>query len=529
MIDPSWNFEDFEPAAVTNGRPRSALVTLHFLGAALRRAWLVWTGLAVVGMLLGVAWTVVLPIRSVGTVTLLLAHDPADDATQAMLTDVSLLRSRTVATSVIRRLQLDVSPDEVEKVINATPTTSSLLTLTVTATDERSAVAWANALAASYLQFRNQQTQSQANALIKGYRERIAALQKRVDDLTAQYDTLSAQGPEAQGDAGDVLTVRTQLNGQIETLQQAMQDAALKSSAVVTASHVLDPATVVPAAPRRRLVLCAASGLIGGMALGAGLVVLTALASSRLRRREEVALAIDAPVRMSVSGLAFRERWSPAPRLSASSRDVQLLVRALESALAPRRARPARLTLGAVDNPRAAQLVLASLTAQLAARNLSVFAVDLGRRGGLTRSVKRALDHQRGQAASQIPTPVVYRPDGLPCLARGPIESPSELASDLQPGDPRRVAWDAADVVLVLDEIDPALGVDHLTSWSDRVVLLVTTGRSTAERLRTIAELIRSAGLHLQFAMLVGADTTDESVGLPEPVDAGREQTRETS
>jgi hypothetical protein len=69
---------------------------------------------------------------------------------------------------------------------------------------------------------------------------------------------------------------------------------------------------------------------------------------------------------------------------------------------------------------------------------------------------------------------------------------------------------------LTLAEVDPAVGVDHLRSWTGRVVLLVTAGRSSAERLRTTSELIRSAGMQLLFAMIVGADGSDESSGRPE-------------
>ena len=76
-------------------------------------------------------------------------------------------------------------------------------------------------------------------------------------------------------------------------------------------------------------------------------------------------------------------------------------------------------------------------------------------------------------------------------------------------------------MVLTLAEVDPAVGVDHLTSWVDRVVLLVAAGRSSAERLRTAGELVRTAGLQLVFAMMVGADRTDESSGRRDPLAPG--------
>ena len=71
-------------------------------------------------------------------------------------------------------------------------------------------------------------------------------------------------------------------------------------------------------------------------------------------------------------------------------------------------------------------------------------------------------------------------------------------------------------MALTLAEVDPAVGVEHLRSWSEEVVVLVAAGRSSAERLRTTGELVRSAGLRLLFAMMVGTDRTDETLGLPE-------------
>jgi hypothetical protein len=117
----------------------------------------------------------------------------------------------------------------------------------------------------------------------------------------------------------------------------------------------------------------------------------------------------------------------------------------------------------------------------------------------------------------------------VPSVARGPVGASPRAATDLPEKDPLRPAWDNADVVLTLAEIDPAIGVEHLKSWADQVVLLVTAGRSSAELLRTTAGLIRSAALKLPFAVLVGADRTDESLGVPDPAAPGVPGARRSS
>jgi len=117
----------------------------------------------------------------------------------------------------------------------------------------------------------------------------------------------------------------------------------------------------------------------------------------------------------------------------------------------------------------------------------------------------------------------VFRPDVVPSLTRGP--------SDLQAAD-----WDDVAVAkarsgptLVIADFDPAVGVDHLTAWSDRVVVAVTSGRSSVELVRTAGELVRVAGLELEHAVLLRAPRDDISSGymvLSEPGLAATTATR---
>ncbi len=534
MIDPSWRIEDPDPDEAAAGGPPPALATLRFLLAALRRRWRIWVGLGIVGMMLGVAWTVVMPVKSVGTVTLLLEHDPNADPDQAMSTDMSLLRTRSVASSVIRDLGLRMTPEAFQKSVIVTPVSTKVLILEVPAPGDAAAVARAEALSRAYLDFRTGVIRLQSQGLIDGYQDRLRDLQDEAERLTDLYDTYSSGGPDAQDKATDVLAQRSTVMSDINSLQQTMQDARVQTESIITASTELDPPALVPHSSKMRSALAMASGLVGGAAVGMGLVLFAALTSDRLRRREEVALALGAPVRFSVGKLSGRRAWPwRIRRRSSPTRDLQVLVHGLDSSIAPRKrgtrkVRPARWALATVDNGDAAEQVIASLAAQFISRDLAVFVVDLSDSGRMEPALRRALgqaDQQRGET----PAPVVFRPEGVPSLARGPARSSAGVTSDLPDNGPLRSAWDSADVILTLAEVDPAVGVDHLKSWADHVVLLVTAGRSSAERLRTTAELVRSTGLTLQFAMMVGADRTDESLGLPESPDTDWPGARRTS
>jgi hypothetical protein len=61
-------------------------------------------------------------------------------------------------------------------------------------------------------------------------------------------------------------------------------------------------------------------------------------------------------------------------------------------------------------------------------------------------------------------------------------------------------------------------------TWVNRIVPLVTAGRVNRELLSTIAGLVTQAGLEMPFALLEGADRSDQTLGQPAPVVAGHSE-----
>ena len=92
----------------------------------------------------------------------------------------------------------------------------------------------------------------------------------------------------------------------------------------------------------------------------------------------------------------------------------------------------------------------------------------------------------------------------------GPLQP---LLVEEAPG-PLRAAFASADLLLTLVPLDPSLGGDHLVTWATGAVAMVTAGQSTETRIHAVGEMIRLAGLPLISAVLVGADKTDESLGV---------------
>jgi hypothetical protein len=75
-------------------------------------------------------------------------------------------------------------------------------------------------------------------------------------------------------------------------------------------------------------------------------------------------------------------------------------------------------------------------------------------------------------------------------------------------------ACDSASLLLTLATLDPALGGEHLATWAADAVAVVTAGRSSWTRIQAVGEMVRLSGMRLVSAVLIGADKTDESLGI---------------
>lgn len=517
MRDVSWRVDDGEPGPAGSGDDGTGLVSLHFLRSAVRRRWRLWVGLAVTGLLVGLGSIFVLPPTSSATATLLLVHAPDADPQSEMATDVSLLRTRTVASRVIGELDLGMSPEEFQELVTVSMETSTVLLLSVAGPDPAAARERTETLTEEFLRFRTEQLKLQSDAEAEGYQKQLDSLGKQAATLTARYEALSTGGPSGQEQASAVLTQRSQLNSRMNEIRASLEETKLATDAVVGGSHVLDPAETVPASQLREVTLRAASGLVLGAGLGLGLVLLAALTSDRLRRRDEVAVALGVPVRCSVGRLPRRGLGRLLPGAAARRRHLAMLVGLLRSAL-PRGTR-SRLVVGAVQAESESAQLVAALATDLAEEGREVFLVDLSESGHLETLLRRRwTDPER-------PAPRVHRPKVVPTLSGGPTSG--EVAAGVPAHDPAHYAWRAAEVVLTLAEVDPAIGTDHLAPWAERMVLVTAAGRSSAERLRTTAALVRASDLHLPFVVLTGADRRDESLGLTGLVLDAQAATRE--
>jgi hypothetical protein len=96
----------------------------------------------------------------------------------------------------------------------------------------------------------------------------------------------------------------------------------------------------------------------------------------------------------------------------------------------------------------------------------------------------------------------------------GPVRPRGLRTPDGPADDALAAAYDSADILLTLMALDPSIGGEHLRTWAGSAVAIITAGRSTWVRIHAVGEMIRLARTPLVSAILVGADKTDESLGM---------------
>ncbi len=260
-------------------------------------------------------------------------------------------------------------------------------------------------------------------------------------------------------------------------------------------------------------------GLFGGLAVGMGTVVVAALVSGRLRRRDDVATALGAPVRLSVGKLRVRS-WPLGLPGRGGKRDLNMsrVVAHLHAAVPGSSRGPVGLAIVAVDNASVVASAVATLATSHARQGKQVVVADLSGSAHVAHllGVKDPGVSAVSQNGMQL---LVVLPDRDDVVPVGPLHGVISPVVHAQPSGEVVAACASADLLLTLATLDPAFGADHLSTWATDVVAVVTAGQSSAERVHSVGEMIRLAGTCLVSVVLVGADKSDESLGVTRTLD----------
>lgn len=532
LPDRIWTHGDFTPvqefpvAELTAGYTSGA-----FIKAALRRRVRFWGAIAFVGLLLGFGAYVEFPPAYHATATLLVTNSPNENPTTAMNTDAKIAQSLPVGKRVVRQLGLQQSVTNFMAASTVTVITDQVLAITVGAPSANAAVTRTNALATAFLQFRAAYLDIQQQDLVAELNQQQEQAHKHLDSIKAEIQLVSAE-PSSQTQQAKLKSLQAQEADASNALGQikayvvgTIASSKTTMDSMVQGSKVLDPATLAKHSRVKSVALYVAGGLVGGMAVGMGIVVVGALVSDRLRRRDEVAEAFGVPVGLSV-GVLRTPRWLKViPRRSAQRNlDMRRVVAHLRNKLPGSSRGPASLAVVAADDAHVAAQAVASLAVSYASEGKRVIAADLSGRADLARllGVKDTGMHPVSRGGTNFLVTVPEPDDVAPV---GPLQGSALSDVPAQADEALVAASNSADVLLTLATLDPALGSEYLTTWATDAVVIVTAGQSSEERIRSVRAMIELAEIRLDSVVLVEADKSDQSLGVSstrdEPVSFG--------
>ncbi len=517
--DDDWASDDF---ALSEDRLDSSvgLTSLGYIRAALRRRARVWLTLALIGLLAGFGYLKERPPAQEASTVLYLANPPTVTAGTAILNDQAYAESLPVATEAVKLLKLHEPPSALMSHYTVTIITDSVLQITAKASSTAKAVAEANALATAFLRFQANLLDSQEKLIAASYNQEIAQAQQTVNALRKQIATQSAlpATPANTAELHGLESQHSQATTALNTLNQTVAADEASNQAnnaqVIGESKPLNRAVPVASSAKKAIALYVGAGLVGGLALGVGIVIIAALVTDRLRRRDDIARVLGIPVRLSVGRIPV-SRWLPGRRGLALARNtnVERVVEHLRSAVRQSTGFPATLAVVPVDDARVPAICLTGLAIACAQQGLHVVLADLypgtpvGRLLRATEPGVNAVSVDGAELIVVIPDPDDVQPVG-PALKskRGRVPKPLMAASA------------SADVLLSLAHLDPALGGAYLTEWATSLIAIMTAGGSSAGRIYAVGEMISQAKMQTASGVLVDSDKNDESLGVvPEP------------
>ena len=516
-------YDDFAATENRSADLAPGLVSLSFITAAVRRSAGFLFVMAVLGPIIGLGVYFKSPHPYQAVASVLVTHSPSEDLQTAAANNQAMTETRAVAGLAVQELGLQQSVSSFLSTYTAAPVTDRILNITASASSPDQAMLRANAVAKAFLTFRANELQGQENLVLQSLNQQINQAKQRLNSIDAQISQQSGQStsPTGQSPNSRLQTEQTNAEATLNDLQQNIIGNQTTAQPALTAALKGSVVLSVAALPRSRLkplVTYGVIGLIGGLVVGLAVVIIRAVTSDRLRRRDDIAYALDVPVKLSVGTLGARRRLPALPgRAAKSDLDMRRVIAHLGSAIPRSTHGPAGLAIVAVDNAPVVAQAVVELAASYAGQGNQVVAADLSSGADMAHLLRVKRPGVHPVIHNRVNFTLVL-PDRDDAALVGPLRAIATTEGAPQAGDALIASYASADVLLTLVTLDPALGGDYLATWAANSVVVVTAGLSSAVRIHGVGEMIRAAGTRLVSAVLIGADKSDESLGLtPRP------------
>jgi capsular polysaccharide biosynthesis protein len=478
------------------------MTSLRFAGAALRRR--LWLGCAVLlaGLVLTGAVFVLAPPPHQASISILITNDPNLDPIVQMQGNVTLAESAKVAADSVKHLRLHERPSAFMHTYTVSSPTDRVLVFTTNAASDAEAVREARALATAFQSFRSQTLRIQQRQSISVLNSEIVAKQQAIAIVKHQLATVSSR---------DKKGVQKELNSdyiELGGFRFTRNLYPVVTASLVQGTKVLDPAAPIPPSRKHLAAIYGAAGFFASLAAALGVVIVSAATSNRLRRRDDVARTLGVPVKLSVGKV---RPWplGPSSRLTGGNTNQRRIVAHLRNSVADG---GTALAVVPVDNATTVAPSIASLAVSCAQEGRRVVLADLSAGAPAARLLgadEPGIHEVNAEGASLT----VADPEHHDVIPVGPIRPLIPARQHRQASKELAAACASADLLLSTVTLDSSLGADHLATWSTDVVVMVTAGRSAAPTLHSTGEMIKLAGTRLTSAILLDADSSDDSLG----------------
>lgn len=462
----------------------TSLTSLMLIGEAMRRRAWVWCAAGLAGLVISVGIYVIAPPTFQAQTSILVTNDVNSDPGVQIQGDIEIAQNAQVAEGAMDKIGSRQSVSAFLASYSVTAISDRVLQITARARSADAAEREADAIAAAFLKFRAYVLTTQQRLGVAALRPLIALDKRQFKALTQKLARVTAE-PRSRARHAELRRLRRQYRKSsisLGALEYTLTNYPAVTQSMVQGSSILDAAASVPPSRRHVAVLFVIAGLICGLALGFGIVGVGALMSDRPRKRDDVARLL---------GSVVRSVGRPRPPAWRRRAEVRHLSDRLREAI-PDRGRTA-LAVVAVNSVRLAATALAALAVSYAQDGRRVQLADLSGHASAARAlgIREPGVHQVETSGAQLAV-VVPEPGEV-----GPVGRPESV-----------------DLLLSLAELDPAVGADQLATWATDVAVVMTTGRSAPKTIHAVGEMVRLAGLHLAFGVLLHADYSDESLGL---------------
>lgn len=219
------------------------------------------------------------------------SQDVSSSAKVYSATEKTVVKSNEVATLASLRMSPKIEPSEMvgATTVDILPDTLTL-DISYTAASADRARAGADAMALSYIEYRQRQAEDIVAASVKRYDQQIAALDKLADPLRAQLS-------KATVDSGEFRQLELQLNSIQDTKAQMLLDRSnrllIDTSPATLVSKAETPSSTAGLSPSMLLIGMLALGLTAGFAVA----VVRDRTDPRLRGQDDLASVVgSAPI-----------------------------------------------------------------------------------------------------------------------------------------------------------------------------------------------------------------------------------------